>query len=489
MENKKHELKRISHESYPDRVDTRRQTKNLLDKLEFSSWRTLSKITISLSIALAISFVPEYEGLSYSGHQALFILILAAGLWISEAIPAFSVAILIIALEIVMLGKVDSQFVEWEVYVQTWSSPLIWLFFGGFVMASAAHRTKLDRWLASHVLTRLGNRPGMVLAGVMIVTAVFSMFMSNTATAAMMMTVIAPVYLTLGRGNPFGKAMLLAVPFAANIGGMGTIIGSPPNAIAAGALSNSTTQSISFVEWMIAGVPVAIVLLAVIYIYLLFRYPSAVKRMDFSLLKNDTDDSTEVEPVWKKLLVMVIFFITIILWMTQNLHGIPTAVVSFLPITVFATTGIFRTKEMRGLSWDVLMLMAGGLSLGIAMQRTGLAQWLVNSFPFEAIGTLPTLLLISFIVLIISNFISNTSAASIVVPIGLSLGVPLGMGSEFVIAIALSSSAAMCLPISTPPNAIAFSMDQLETSDFIVGGLIVGVLGPLLAVFWTGIVF
>jgi sodium-dependent dicarboxylate transporter 2/3/5 len=144
---------------------------------------------------------------------------------------------------------------------------------------------------------------------------------------------------------------------------------------------------------------------------------------------------------------------------------------------------------MRSLSWDVLMLMAGGLSLGIAMQKTGLAQWLVTIFPFETLGTLPTLLLIAFIVLIISNFISNTSAASIVIPIGLSLGIPLGLGANFATAIALSASAAMCLPISTPPNAIAFSMDRLETSDFIVGGLIVGVLGPPLAVFWTGIVF
>jgi solute carrier family 13 (sodium-dependent dicarboxylate transporter), member 2/3/5 len=489
MKNRKHDLKRIANESYPDRVDTRRQTRNLVERLEFSSWQTLSKITICLSIALAISFVPEYEGLSAAGHKALFILILAAGLWITEAIPAFSVAILVIALEIAILGDLDNQPDGWKVYVETWSSPLIWLFFGGLVMASAAHRTKLDKWFAFHILTRLGNRPAMVLAGIMLVTFIFSMFMSNTATAAMMLTVIAPLFMALGRGNPFGKAMLLAVPFAANIGGMGTIIGSPPNAIAAGALANSAGQAISFVEWMIVGVPVAVVLLVVLYIFLLLRYPSAEKRMDFSQLESDTDDSTEVEPVWKKLLVMVTFITTILLWMTQNLHGIPTAVVSFLPITVFATTGIFRTKEMRSLSWDVLMLMAGGLSLGIAMQKTGLAQWLVTIFPFETLGTLPTLLLIAFIVLIISNFISNTSAASIVIPIGLSLGIPLGLGANFATAIALSASAAMCLPISTPPNAIAFSMDRLETSDFIVGGLIVGVLGPPLAVFWTGIVF
>lgn len=156
--------------------------------------------------------------------MTFFILLSAAGLWISEAIPAFSVALLVIAMEIYILGKPGGPFAEsakdWELFVQPWASPLIWLFFSGFVMASAASKTRLDRWLARHVLGWFGGRPSHVLLGLMMITFTFSMFMSNTATAAMMMAVLAPIVGSMDNRDPFGKAILLGVPFAANIGGM-----------------------------------------------------------------------------------------------------------------------------------------------------------------------------------------------------------------------------------------------------------------------------
>jgi len=317
MKNKTSHLEHVRNRSYPDRVDTRLQTKKLFEKLEFSSWESFTKTLLCLVIAFSISFFPEFEELTVSGHRALYILIFASGLWITEAIPAFSVAILVIALEIALLGLPGNGFSkeggDWQIYVHTWSSPLIWLFFGGFVMASAAHRTHLDRWLGSHIIGWFGNRPSMIMAGTMLVTFVFSMFMSNTSTAAMMMTVVTPILISLKKNDPFIKVLLLSVPFAANLGGMGTIIGTPPNAIAAGALASiSDSPQITFIQWMFVGIPVAVILFAVAYVYLLLRYPCGSSNLDFSGIGSVQDDLDPV-PFWKHLLVMVKFAITIFL--------------------------------------------------------------------------------------------------------------------------------------------------------------------------------
>jgi len=465
-------------------LDTRRQAARLLGTLEISSTRSLVKLLIAAAVAAGIAFVPEYSGLDPAPMWTLFILIFAAGLWVSEAIPAFAVAILIIGLEILILGKPDGVLAtgpkDWQMFVAPWSSPVMWLFLGGFVLGQAAQTTGLDRMMARFVLRGFGTRPSVILLGAMGITFLFSMFMSNTATTAMMMSVMAPVIAALDKQDPFAKALLLGIPFSANVGGMATIIGSPPNAIAAGLLSE--THNISFMQWMMAGLPPALVLFFAIWLYLKVAYPTRHTSLDLRGLEWETRTGSLL-PMWKRLLVVPVFFLTVILWMTGSLHGMPTAVVSFIPITVFAVAGILNVGEIRRLQWDVLLLLAGGLSLGIAIQKTGLAVWLLGLLPIGSLGVLALAFLLAYVTTLLSNFMSNTAATNILAPLGMAVAV--GFEPIIVIPLALGASAAMSLPISTPPNAIAFATGDLKSTDFLKGGLLMGILGPAVAVLWV----
>ncbi len=469
-------------------LDTRREIRRLVGRLEFNSQRALKKTMPCLIVASLIAFLPNYSGLNPAAQWTLFILIFAAGLWITEAMPAFAVALVVIALEIAILGRVNGVFAtgekDWEIFVQPWSSPLIWLFFGGFILAAAATKTRLDRWLVRNVLARFGTHPPFVLFGLMSITFTFSMFMSNTATAAMMLAVITPVIAKLDKDDPFIKAILIGIPFSANLGGMGTIIGSPPNAIAAGAIAD--IYPINFAEWMLAGLPPAIILGAITWFYVLKRYPSKKGNIDLSELLDDSYQSA-VLPLWKKLVVMFVFIITILLWLTTPLHGIPTSVISFIPITVFATVRVICVSDIRQLPWDVLLLMTGGLSLGVAVSKTGLAVWMVGELQLSTGAVIVLAFVFSYFATIISNFMSNTAAANIIIPIGLAAAV--GFEPQVVVPIALGASAAMCMPISTPPNALAYASGKIEIKDFISGGLIIGILAPLISVLWCIFVF
>lgn len=469
-------------------LDTRREIRRLIGRLEFNSQRSLTKVFGCLIVAISIVFLPNYSGLTQAAQWTFFILVFAAGLWITEAIPAFATALVVIALEIAILGRPDGVFAtsekDWEMFVQPWSSPLIWLFFGGFILAAAASKTRLDRWLVRNVLARFGTNPTFVLFGLMLMTFTFSMFMSNTATTVMMLAVITPVVANLDKDDPIIKAIMLGIPFAANLGGMGTIIGSPPNAIAAGAIAD--VYPINFAEWMVVGVPPAILLGVITWIYLLKRYPSKTGKIDLSELLDNSYQSA-ILPLWKKILVMVVFTITIGLWLTTPLHGISTPVISFIPITAFAAVRVIGVDDIRKLPWDVLLLLTGGLSLGVAVSKTGLAEWMVGEFQFSTGVIIVVAFMFSYFATIVSNFMSNTAATNILVPIGIAAAV--GFEPQVIIPIALGASAAMCMPISTPPNALAYASGKIAMKDFISGGLIIGILAPLISVLWCIFVF
>jgi len=464
-------------------LDTRRQARRVAGKLEISSMRRLVKMILAALAAALITLVPDYANLDPAAMWTFFILVFAAGLWMSEAIPAFAVAILIIGLEILILGKPGGVFAQgpqdWQIFIQPWSSPIMWLFLGGFVLGQAAQTTGLDRMMARFVLKWFGAKPSNVLLGAMGLTFLFSMFMSNTATTAMMMSVMAPVLAGIDKKDPFVKALLLGVPLAANVGGMGTIIGSPPNAIAAGLLSSS--YEVSFMEWMTLGLPPAILLFFIAWIYLQMAHPSTSTTLDLRGLEWETRTGSQL-PMWKRLLVVPVFMTTILLWMTGTLHGMPTAVVSFIPITVFAVTGILNVEKVRRLQWDVLMLMAGGLSLGVAIQKSGLAEWVLGLLPMDGMGFLAIAFVLAYVTTLLSNFMSNTAATNILAPLGLAMAT--GFEPIVVIPLALGASTAMCLPISTPPNAIAFATGDLKSTDFLKSGLLMGLLGPALATLW-----
>ncbi len=192
-------------------------------------------------------------------------------------------------------------------------------------------------------------------------------------------------------------------------------------------------------------------------------------------------------PPWQRPVVAVTFAATVLLWMTGQWHRVPATAVALVPIVVFSSTGILDGRDIRSLSWDVLLLMVGGLALGVGVKETGLAEWLVSALPLEGMGTAGAILMISYAAVALSNFMSNTAAANILLPIGMAL--MSGLESHIAVPIALAASAAMCLPISTPTNAIVFAAGRLETRDLLAGGLLIGALAPILSCAWISLVW
>ncbi len=448
----------------------------------------------------------EFSPLEPAAFRALFILLLAVLLWVTEVIPAFAVGILVIGLQIALLGQPNGVFAktdrDWEQFVGVLGHPLIWLFFGGFVLAAGMARCGLDRWLAAKMLTRFGQRPSQVLLGVMLATFVLSMFMSNTATTAMMLAILSPLVVTLDPAEKFGKGLLVGTAVAANLGGMGSLIGTPPNAIAVGALAQmQPPQDISFLAWLILGLPPALVSLFGAWLVLVWLYPAADdQHISLPILQSQTeDDQFEISQlprqrvpgvVVQRMIVAATLVITIGLWLTSHWHGVPTAAVAFVPIVLLTSTGVLQAEQIRGLNYDVLFLMAGGLALGQMVTNTNLAEWIVAHLPLDGISILSLAFVMAYVTTVLSNFMSNTAAANILVPLGIT--VASGSGSQAAVSVAVSiafgATAAMCLPVATPPNAMVYASGRLAARDFLQIGLITGLLVPAAGILWLSLV-
>jgi len=469
---------------------TRREVLKILNNYHFSIKKSVIYFIFSLIFALTFTYIPTYDGMNEASKATLFIVLFSLGLWVSEAIPAFAVSILLVGLEIVILGEPNGVFAknqdDWKIFIEPWSSSLIFLFLSGFILASGVSKTKLDMFIAKKVLLLSGDKPSKILMALMGVTFVFSMFVSNTATTVMMLAIIMPIINNLEKNNPFSKAILLGIAISANLGGMGTIIGTPPNAIAVGALGKNAPD---FLTWMFYAIPPASLLLVIMYFILLKLYPSNQEHINTTLNQTNENETN----LFEKYTVIAIFLTTLILWLTTSIHHIPTAVVAFLPIVVFTATGIIDSEDIRKLPWDVLFLIMGGLSLGLAVSKTGLAVYIANLLPLSSMDEILLVVSFSYLIVIISNFMSNTAAANIIIPIIMAISTSLFPDDTVfliisAVIIALSSSNAMLLPVSTPPNALVYSSKRLSSRDFLLIGLIVGVLGPLVVIEWLNII-
>ena len=445
----------------------------------------LGKILGCSGAAVAVGYWARVSGqdLSIEGVRMLQILVVAAGLWMTEAIPAFAVGLLAMALQILVATPVgNSELMTWQEVLAPWASPLIWLFFGGFVLSLAATKVGLDLAVASSVLRWFGRGPRLLLAGVMAVSFVLSMLISNTATAAMLVGVVTPLMISLPAR--YASGLLLGIALSASLGGMGTLIGSPPNAIAVSALAGKF--EISFLQWMAYGLVPAIVLVAAMGVLVWFRHGrTADAEVDMAKLRSGLPKPPVNVAKRDRFFVATVIVLVVLMWLTERCHGMSPALVAFMGVTLLTVTGTVTAQELRNVPWEVLLLMAGGLSLGQGVQISGLADWLGSLFPAHwSRAGLALGLAIGGVLL--SNFMSNTAAASILVPLAISLSPD---RPELVaLPVALACSCATLLPVSTPPNAIAFASGRLRTADFVWPGLTLIVLGPLVLWLWLGVV-
>ena len=468
-------------------IDTRAEVRRILKGLEFSSGAALVKFACCAAVAWACAFLPLHEGLGEAGRWSMLIVLLGGGLWITEAVPAFAVALLIIGLQIVTLGRPGGPLLAaddakgWEMFVRPWASPPMWLFFGGLVLAAAATRTGVDRHLAGRVMRWSGGRAQMLLPAMMGLAFVLSMFISNTATTALLLVMLRPALNSLPTGSHTARSLLLGLAVAANLGGMGTLIGSPPNAIAAALLEGEAP--LDFLHWMFMALPPALVLVVLSWLLMSWRMAGTCAELPADL----PEAEIAVEPVkrWQRLATAVIFVLTLVLWMSGEWHGIPTGVVSFVPIVALSIIGVMRREDIKSIEWDVLILLAGGLSLGVGIEASGLARWLASGV--GALGMPPWAagLALAWVAALVSNLMSNTAAANILLPVTLVIAGATGQdAAALVIPVALSCSVAMALPISTPPNALVYASGRLRSLDYLPTGLLMFLLGPPLAVFW-----
>lgn len=456
------------------------------------NWRShLTLFIISLLIGFAGMYFLGDENFTEPQTNVMFILFFAIALWVTEAIPPFAVGILIIGYLVFSMGYQEAEDVKQ--YVNTWSDSVIWLFLGGFFLAEGMKKTKLDTALLKLTVPKLGNQSKYILLGLMMITGLLSMLMSNTATTAMMIATITPILTQFGKEAPITKSLLIGIPTAAAIGGMGTIIGSAPNAIAVGALEG-VGISISFIEWMIIGIPVSLLLIVIFWKALLMKYTFKAKTISLDFLSDNNtdeeDDDPESDNNINKLhqrIMLIVLVITLFFWLTSEFTGIPVAMVSGIPIVGLTMLGVIDADDVRKLPWDTLMLVAGGLALGLAVQQYGLADYFISLVAFENINIYVLYLLFGLITVILSNIMSNTATATIMIPISIALVQmnQLGRPSVMVFIIALSASCALLLPVSTPPNAISFSTGMLEQKEFRYGGIVIGILGPVLVILFV----
>ncbi|MBR1793220.1 MAG: SLC13/DASS family transporter [Bacteroidales bacterium] len=462
-----------------------------MDKKKLIGW------IVSIVLTLFCWCVPTdffgIDGLTVVEQRVIALFVLAACMWISEPIPIWTTSVLVMVLMLITTSDSmvaflrptdESTLISYKAIMAAFADPTIMLFMGGFVLAIAATKYKFDAALAKVMMKPFGNKPTMVMLGFIVITALFSMFMSNTATAAMMLAILTPVLATLKESK--GRiGLALSIPIAANVGGMGTPIGTPPNATAVKFLGESLGATVQFGNWMMIMVPLVIVILFFSWILLQKMFPFAKGETVNVEIEGEFDKSPKA---W---VVYITFIVTILLWVTGKWTGINSFSVALIPFAVFTLCGVFDKNDLKKVDWDVLWLVAGGFALGVGLDKTGLAAHMVNSIPFSSWPVMLVLIGSGVLCIVMSTFMSNSATAALLIPILAAVGTgmseqlaPFGGATTLLVSIALSASLAMALPISTPPNALAYGKGFIKQKDMAVVGIVVGVFGMVIMYLW-----
>ena len=471
------------------------------------------KYCVMLPIVLIITIFLWAVPTSFFGIDALTpvqqrviaLFVFAALMWMFEIVPNWTTSLLVIVLSLRTVSDKGLSFlckpeygtlVNYKSIMSAFADPVIMLFLGGFVLAIMASKYGLDVTLARVLLKPFGKKPKMVLLGFLIVIAIFSMFMSNTATAAMMLALLAPVLASLPKDDKGRIGLALSIPISANLGGIGTAIGTPPNATAVRFLGEAGHE-VAFDTWAIHMIPFVIIMILIAWVLLQFFFPFKSDEIVLNIPQNKRKKD------WKTTVVWITFAGTILLWATEQLTGINSNIVALIPLAVLTCTGIFTKEDIREINWTVLWLVAGGFALGTSLQGTGLAQVLIEAIPFGSMSVVVVLIIAGIVCYFLSNFISNSATASLLIPILIVVAegmadpsaannasfMALGGSPAMIVFIATCASVAMLFPISTPPNAIASSTGLVETKDMIKVGAIIGAIGLVFGFFWLTKIF
>jgi solute carrier family 13 (sodium-dependent dicarboxylate transporter), member 2/3/5 len=469
------------------------------ETLEFATPLTRRKwvgLFIAPVIFILMLALPVPEAMSLAAWRTAAVGLLMAMWWITEAVPIPATAVLPMVLfpvlGIVPIGQATAPY----------ANPIIYLFLGGFIIALAMQRWELHRRIALTVVNALGTQPHRLVLGFMVATAFLSMWVSNTATAVMMMPIglsvialVAPRTESgeLGQLN-FGTGLMLGIAYAASVGGLATLIGTPPNALLAGFLNTTYGIEIGFAQWMMVGLPLTLVAIPLVWVILTrLVFPIKIREVPGgrARIRDELRKLGPVRPAERR--VGLIFTLTAIAWVTRPLLGnyIPglndTSIAIAAALILFLTPAggkrggprfILDWKTAEQLPWGVLILFGGGLSLANAVTTTGLAEWIGMSL--SGLVTWPTLLLVvtvTLVIIFLTEMTSNTATAAAFLPVLAPLAVALGQNPFLlVVPAALAASCAFMMPVATPPNAIVYGSGYVTIPQMARAGIILNLV-------------
>ncbi|MBM7096225.1 DASS family sodium-coupled anion symporter [Bacillus sp. H-16] len=452
-------------------------------------------------------FIPGITGLEDAPRAVLAVTAWVATWWVTEAMPIPATSLLPIFLLPITGGAEEST------ATMAYADPIVFMYFGGFTIALAIEKWNLHKRIAMTIISMVGTNSRRIILGVALATALLSMWISNAATALMMLPIALALITDIKEKDffdekslhKFAKGLLLTVAYAASIGGLATLIGSVPNAVFAGVSSQILGETITFTDWFLFGFPITVILLTVLFFY--------ITRVQFKVKQsgNISDDFAknqlkELGPMsFEEKAVLTIFVMTGTLWISsgflpENIRLSDTTISMIGATSMFllpskqAKGGLMKWDDMKNLPWGLLLLFGGGLSLAAAFEESNLTEWFGDLL--EGLQVLPFILILivlAAVVLFMTEIMSNTAVSNMLIPI--SIGLALGIGVEpygIMAIVALSSSCAFMLPISTPPNAAVFSSDYITIDDMVKVGFWMNIISIIVIVtfvyFWQPVV-
>ncbi|MFA7552924.1 MAG: DASS family sodium-coupled anion symporter [Spongiibacteraceae bacterium] len=446
-------------------------------------------LLLGAGFLLMTVLLPPPESMSMEAWSALGLMLLMATWWSTEAIPIPATALLpIVLVPGLGLGDISEA-------TPPYAHPIIFLFLGGFSLGLAMQRWNLHRRIALMTLKAVGSEPKRQIAGFMLATAFLSMWVSNTATAIMMLPIGLSVIGMMGDGQSenvqrYATALLLAIAYSASIGGIATLIGTPPNALLAAYLSETQGISVGFAQWMLLGVPVALIMLGLVWWWL--------TRRDFGLIAQEgagqaiCDELAALGQMNRgEKVVAVVFALTasawvfrpllsasIMPWLTDTGIAISAAITMFIiPVSARQQIFVLDWDTVKEVPWGVLLLFGGGLAMAGVISSSGLADWIAGSM--SVAGVLPVMVMLMLVVAVIiflTEVTSNTATAAAFLPLLGALALSQGASPLLLtVPAAIAASCAFMMPVATPPNAIVFSSGHIKIGDMIRAGFVLNI--------------
>lgn len=478
-------------------------------------WRQRIGLSIAAVLFVAMWVAPAIPGLTEAGSRVALLAVMMAALWVTEAIPIPATALLpLVLLPLLGISPIKQA-------AAPYSDPIIYLFMGGFMLALAMERWNLHRRIALTIIASVGTKPRSLILGFLCAASFISMWTSNSATAMMLLPIGVSVYALLNtiRGSEsvakeMGAALVLAIAYGANIGGMGTLIGTPPNAILKAYMEKAHGVEISFGQWMLIGVPIILISIPLVHV-ILTRISFRVSNTEIPGVREQLSSERAKlgRMTWPEWAVTGAFGLAIALWIsrefwkaeapkapgadwplgaliTDEVIAMGAAVLLFfIPANRRKTAFVLDWKGLQKMPWDVLILFGGGLSLAGAMDKTGLVTALAKALEgMSGWHPLGIMFLVTLVMIFATALTSNTATATAFLPVIGALAIGINQPALLLcVPVAIAASADFALPVGTPPNAIAYSSGLVTLPRMLKAGIWVNLLFALLLplIMWT----